>query len=453
MTAPSLVWFRQDLRLHDQAAFAEAAARGPVIPVYVLDDEDPGDWAIGAAQRWWLHHSLASLAADLQERGLRLVLRRGRAADALAKLAEETGAHQVHALRHYEPWWREAEQALSAHLELCLHDGNQLAPPDSVKTATGGRYRIYSPYWRALQSALPPAPPQPTPVAVTVPSRWPKSERLADWGLLPTRPNWAEGFERAWQPGEAGAASRLADFAERVADYGTRRDYPSEEGSARLSPHLHFGEISPASVWHGLPDEGAAKFRKELAWRDFAQNMLLQFAELGEAHGRGTFDAFPWRSGRDAADDIEAWRRGRTGYPLVDAGMRELWATGWMHNRVRMVAASFLVKHLLVDWRQGARWFWDTLVDADYGNNSLNWQWIAGTGVDSNPFGRIMAPLLQSEKFDAAAYIRRWVPELADFADENIHDPDDAAYFPKRIGHREARERALAALAESRAAR
>jgi deoxyribodipyrimidine photo-lyase len=263
------------------------------------------------------------------------------------------------------------------------------------------------------------------------------SDRLDDWHLLPTRPNWAAGFDD-WRPGEGGAAARIEAFADEVAGYETRRDLPSDDGTSHLSPHLHFGEASPRTVWHALAHAISGKFLKELAWRDFARSALLGQPDLATRSTR--MPHFPWRTGPAADSDFTAWTRGRTGYPIVDAGMRQLWATGWMHNRVRMIAASFLVKHLLIDWRRGAAWFWDTLLDADLGSNSLNWQWIAGTGSDSAPFARIMAPLVQSAKFDAAGYIRRWVPELAHLADDALYQPHDPL-----IGHREARERALAA--------
>lgn len=453
----TILWFRQDLRLADQAALVAAAAEGPVIPVYILDDEAPGHWRIGAAQRWWLHHSLKALTTSLRRHNSRLILRRGKAAEEIAKLVRETGATRVHAIRHYEPWWIAAERAVAEQLDLCLHDGNTLAPPDTIRTGSGGLYKIYTPFWRALNATMPPPEPLPEP-SLSLPDHWPESESLDDWGLLPIKPNWAKGFGGEWTPGESGARERLDDFVSEVGDYAERRDLPSVEGTSRLSPHLHFGEISPATVWHALSRRAeSAKFLKELAWRDFGQNMLLVLPELGDRNGREAFDAFPWRAGEDADADFRAWTKGRTGYPVVDAGMRQLWATGWMHNRVRMIAASFLVKHLLIDWRRGARWFWDTLVDADYGNNSLNWQWIAGSGLDSNPFGRIMAPLTQSPKFDAGEYIRAWVPELAELSDAVIHDPHEAGCAPKDypkklIGHREARERALAALGKARGA-
>jgi deoxyribodipyrimidine photo-lyase len=294
---------------------------------------------------------------------------------------------------------------------------------------------------------MPPPKPLAPPDTIPAPGKWPKSDVLADWTLLPTKPDWSGGFAADWTPGEAGAGGRIGDFD--PADYDEGRNMPSDEGSSRLSPHLHFGEISPAQVWHATKGRGAGAttFHKELAWRDFTAGTVLAQPDYATRNGRPAFDAMPWRY---ADAELRAWQRGRTGYPIVDAGMRQLWTTGWMHNRVRMITASFLIKHLLIDWRAGERWFWDTLIDADYGNNSVNWQWVAGTGFDSNMFGRIMAPLVQSRKFDAAGYIRQWVPELAELSNDAIHDPDEAgcrpdAYPPKIIGHREARERALAA--------
>ncbi|MFN3819533.1 cryptochrome/photolyase family protein [Blastomonas sp.] len=458
MTRPSIVWLRRDLRLADQAAFVEAAKAGPVIPVFVLDDETPKHRKMGGASRWWLHHSLSALDADLRKLGSRLVLRRGVAADVLADLARETDAAAVHCLRHYEPWWRNAERALKAALPdgctLECHHGNYLMPPGSVTTGAGQPYKIYTPFWRALAQHMPPPKPLPAPDALDAPKTWPKSDTLEDWKLLPTKPDWAKGFGEEWTPGEAGASKRVDAFLAKAKHYEDRRNLPSIEGTSRLSPHLHFGEISPATVWHATMDAGGSveTFLEELVWRDYAQNVIAQYPDYGKQNARDTFDAFPWRDASDAKvkAELEAWQQGRTGYPLVDAGMRQLWATGWMHNRVRMVAASFLIKHLLVDWRVGEAWFWDTLVDADYGSNATNWQWTSGTGVDSNMFVRIMAPLTQSEKFDAAGYIRQWVPELAALSDKDIHDPEAAGKFvkgyPKKlIGHKQARERALAA--------
>lgn len=450
----TLLWFRQDLRLEDQPALAAAAEAGPVIPVYILDDDTPGEWAIGGAQRWWLHHSLAALSKALAAKGSRLILRRGPAAATIADLVEQTGATAVHAIRHYERWWTAAEWDVAGKTTLVLHDGNQLAPPDAVRTGSGAPYKIYTPFWRALLAMLPPPEPLPAPAAIPAPDRWPDSDPLDSWALLPTKPDWAAQFGDFWTPGEDGAATALAAFVGKVTHYRERRNLPTEPATSQLSPHLHFGEISPATVWHALEEAGAGPdtFRSELGWRDFATGVIARHPDYATQHGRPAFDHFPWRTLDDpaAAADFRAWTGGRTGYPIVDAGMRQLWALGWMHNRVRMITASFLVKHLLIDWREGARWFWDTLVDADYGNNAVNWQWTSGSGIDSNMFGRIMAPLTQSGKFGAGDYIRRWVPELAHLPDPVIHDPHEvgapASNYPRKlIGHREARERALAA--------
>lgn len=453
MTAPVILWFRRDLRLSDQAAVVAAAAEGPVIPVFILDDETPKHRRMGGASRWWLHHSLTSLDASLREKGSRLILRRGKSDDQLAKIAQETGATRVHCLRHYEPWWRNAERAVAMRLDLVCHDGNFLLPPGSLTTGGGTPYKIYTPFWRALKEQMPPATPRDRPRDIMAPARWPASDTLAEWNLLPTKPDWATGLADEWEPGEAGARKRIAAFIDVAADYDRRRNLPSQEGSSRLSPHLHFGEVSPATIWHRTADAGGSVdiFLGEIGWRDYAQHIVLQFPDYGSRSARAAFDTdLPWRSGGAADADLAAWQQGRTGYPIVDAGMRQLWATGWMHNRVRMIAASFLIKHLLIDWRRGEQWFWDTLVDADYASNAVNWQWVAESGVDSNMFPRIMAPLTQSEKFDVADYIRQWVPELATLTEPAIHDPDSfgcrpRTYPEKIIGHREARERALAA--------
>jgi deoxyribodipyrimidine photo-lyase len=451
VTVPVIVWLRRDLRLADQPALRAAAAQGPVIPVYVLDDETPKHRRMGAASRWWLHHSLASLDADLRKAGSRLILRRGKCEEVLAALAAETGARSVHAMHHVEPWWRNAERAVGKALDLTLHHGLYLAPPGSVLTGGGTPFKIYTPFWRALSERMPPPEPLPAP-KLTAPAAWPASERLEDWGLLPTRPDWAGGMRAEWTPGERGAHDRIGSFVAIAAQYAERRNLPSQQGSSRLSPHLHFGEVSPAQVWHAVAltrNEGVGSvgtFLGELGWRDYAANVIHQFPDYAARSYKAEFERLEWRSGPVAEADLKAWQQGRTGYPIVDAGMRELWATGWMHNRVRMIAASFLIKHLLIDWRRGEEWFWDTLVDADYAQNAVNWQWSAGSGVDANMFVRIMAPLTQSPKFDAGAYIRRWVPELAGLGDGEIHDPGllrPRGYPPRIVEHAAARARAL----------
>ena len=459
MTAPVILWLRRDLRLADQPALAAAVASGaPVIPVYILDDDTAKHRKMGGASRWWLHHSLESLNTDLRKAGSRLILRSGKSDIILCELAKKTGASAVHCIRHYEPWWRNAERALREALpdsvDFVCHDGNYLLPPNTVKTGSGTPFKIYTPFMRALSQHMPPPKPLVAPKTISAPSAWPESEELADWQLLPTKPDWAKGMNGHWTPGEAGAADRLDQFIDKARKYNETRNLPSTPGTSMLSPHLHFGEISPATAWHATMNSGGSVdvFLKELVWRDYAQNIILQYPEYGHRNARDAFDQLPWRDMKDpqVKADYIAWTTGQTGYPIVDAGMRQLWALGWMHNRVRMIAASFLIKHLLIDWREGEQWFWDTLCDADYGSNSVNWQWTAGSGVDSNMFVRIMAPLSQSEKFDSAGYIREWVPELVKLDDSKVHDPDEhgvrpKAYPAKIIGHKEARERALKA--------
>ena len=452
MSSPSILWLRQDLRLGDHPALLAAAAQGTVIPVYVLDDATPGARQMGAAQRWWLHHSLKSLSRSFDERGITLILRRGDCVAELMGLASETGAARVNAIHHYEPWWQNAESELGAEIELVLHDGNQLAPPASLLTGGGTRYRVFTPWWRALlcnmPRALPLAPPERIDGHAGI-----ESQSLEDWQLLPKKPDWSSGFAN-WHPGEEGARTAFRAFLAQLSSYDASRNLPSVIGTSRLSPHLHFGEISPATIWHRASKAAggqAESFLREIGWRDYATNLIDQFPDYGTRNGRPAYDGMPWRDDRAADRDFSAWTKGLTGYPIVDAGMRELWATGFMHNRVRMIAASFLVKHLLLDWRRGEQWFWDTLLDADYAANASNWQWVAGTGVDAPLFSRIMAPLSQSEKFGAGDYIRRWVPELAELDSPYVHDPDEfgvrpARYPAKIIGHREARERALEAM-------
>ncbi|TMM50054.1 cryptochrome/photolyase family protein [Qipengyuania marisflavi] len=458
MTSPQIVWLRRDLRLADQPALYAAAQAGPVIPVYVLDDDAAGDHAYGGASRWWLHHSLESLGNSLARRHSQIVLRRGDAVEQLLKVAEEAGASCIHAIRHYEPWWRKAQGRLKDSIELCLHDGNYLLPPGAVRTGAGTPYKIYTPFSKSLLDHMPPNDPMPEPETISSPEKWPQSDSLDDWQLLPTKPDWAGGIREFWRVGEAAAHERLAEWEDEVADYDDARNLPSVDGSSRLSPHLHWGEISPAQVWHALDGrrgKGWEVYAKELIWRDYAQNVICQTPDYAKQSYRDGY-ADIWRNpnrGHLIAEDLQAWQRGLTGYPIVDAGMRELWQTGWMHNRVRMITASFLVKHLLIDWTHGEQWFWDCLVDADYGSNGVNWQWTSGTGVDSNMFVRIMAPLTQSSKFDAADYIREYVPEISHLSDDDIHDPADELrgdYPVKMIAHREARERALAAYRQSR---
>ncbi|MDP4575409.1 deoxyribodipyrimidine photo-lyase [Qipengyuania sp. G39] len=465
MTSPQIVWLRRDLRMKDQPALYAAAQAGPVIPVYILDEERAGDRKLGGAHRWWLHHSLEDLAKSYGRRNAQIVMRRGDSVSVLQGIARETGASAIHANRHYEPWHREAEEDLhdalkDSECELVLHDGNYLLPPGTARTGGGDPYKIYTPFMRAVKELLPPRDELPEPDTISQPSDMPESDDLSDWELLPNKPDWAGGLRDFWTVGEDAAHERLDWWADHVGGYDDGRNLPSEDATSKMSPHLHWGEISPVSIWHRMKDmrsDGWQVYEKELIWRDYAQNVICQFPNYPEESYRDYDEQTLWRNpnrGHVIQSELEAWQQGRTGYPIVDAGMRQLWQTGWMHNRVRMIAASFLIKHLLIDWRHGERWFWDTLVDGDYASNGTNWQWVSGTGVDSNMFPRIMAPLSQSEKFDAAEYIREYVPELADLDDEHIHDPGDEHrpedYPEKLIRHKEARERALQAYRDSK---
>lgn len=458
-----IVWFRQDLRLHDQPALVAAAERGPVLPVYMLDDATPGARAMGGAQRWWLHHSLAALGTSLAAMGAPLILRRGRADEVLAALARETGATAIHALRHYEPWWQQAEAALARRAPLELHEGNHLANPRTVLNGSGDRYRVFTPWFNRLCEQMPPPRPLPAPERLAAPDVLPASDALADWELLPRNPDWSAGFAD-WTPGEAGARAAFRAFLPHTAAYAEERNYPARArrgwpGVSRLSPHIHMGEISPATLWHHASRQAgpaARSFLSEIAWREHGLNLVDQFPDYHDRNGRALFDRFPWRTGPEAESDFAAWSKGLTGYPVVDAGMRELWQTGWMHNRVRMITASFLVKHLLIDWRRGERWFWDCLLDADQGANAMNWQYVAGSGVDAPVFSRMMAPFVQSPKFEMAEYVRRFVPELAHLRDDEIHAPHEKGVTPPNyplpiIGHEAARARALAAWESCRA--
>ena len=478
-SGPVVVWFRHDLRLADNPAL-RAAGRRPVVPLYVLDDGTPGMWAPGGASRWWLHHSLNALDRALRVAGLRLVLRRGDAATVVPAVACEIGAVQVLWNRCYEPFAIACDTAIGQSLRAAgiraeSFNASLLFEPSTVKTGSGAPYRVFTPFWRACLAAPPAAAAISTPRSLAGPPRWPDSDRLDDWQLTPTRPDWATGFGAVWRPGEDGAHARLRRFLDdRLGRYANSRDRPADDATALLSPHLHFGEIGPRQIWHavsrrdregGVPSAAAAKFLSELGWREFAYHLLFHFPTMPETNLRDGFDRFPWR--KDAAA-LRAWQRGRTGYPIVDAGMRELWQTGWMHNRVRMIAASFLVKHLLIDWRDGARWFWDTLVDADLANNSAGWQWVAGTGADAAPFFRIFNPVAQGERFDPdGAYVRRWVPEIARLPDRWLHRPFvappdvldaagvrlGASYPAPIVDHAFARRRALAAFHDRAAGR
>lgn len=477
---PVILWFRQDLRLADNPALQAAITCGrPILPLFVLDDISAGEWRTGGAGRWWLHYSLAALRDDLAMRGAGLLLSRGRADEVIGRLVADANACAVYWNRCYEPWAVSRDRDLKAALqrggiEARSFNAALLCEPWQVSTKTGEPYKVFTPFWRAVSAEIDPPSPAPAPDRIGGLADMPAGDRLDDWALLPSGPDWAGGLRAAWTPGETGAGRCLEAFLDHGLDnYGGDRDRPDCDATSRLSPHLHWGELGPRQIWHAVahlreagtcPSARASveKFLSEVGWREFSHHLLFHFPDLAQRNWRREFDRFGWRED-DAA--LRAWQRGRTGYPLVDAGMRELWSTGWMHNRVRMVVASFLVKHLLVDWRAGAAWFWDTLVDADLANNSAGWQWVAGSGADAAPYFRIFNPVTQGEKFDPdAAYIRRWVPELADLPARYAHRPWEApndldraanvaprhGYPPPIIEHRAARERALAAYQQLR---
>ena len=432
--APIVVWFRRDLRLADNPALAHAAASGrPVVPLFILDD---GDETLGGAGRWWLHHSLAALALDLGAIGLRLVLRRGDAARVLSDVAQDCGAGEVVWNRLYHPAAIARDTALKTALTesgitVASFNASLLFEPWTLASKAGTPFRVFTPFWRACRAGPPPSAPVPAPAAVVAPRDAMASDGLDDWRLLPRRPDWAAGFGPHWTPGEAGAIDRLHGFiADHLRAYGRDRDRPDLAATSRLSPHLAFGEIGPRQIWHALHhamdrapglSPGGERLLSELGWREFSYHLLFHAPQMATTPLRPEFAAFPWHA--DAAA-LSAWQRGLTGYPIVDAGMRELWTTGWMHNRVRMITASFLVKDLLQPWQTGEAWFRDTLLDADPANNAASWQWVAGCGADAAPYFRVFNPVLQGRKFDPAGdYVRRFVPELAALPAAAIHEP------------------------------
>ena len=451
----TLLWFRQDLRLSDNPALVAAAKRGLVIPIYVLDDGVAGQWAMGGASRWWLHHSLTSLAKDFAAHGIPFILRKGCAAEIIPQVARDVGADAVMWNRCYEPYVIARDKTLKATLkDAGLHvesfNAALLHEPWEVANKQGGFFKVFTPFWKHCLTLDVPFPPLPVPSLLPVGVHV-TSDALEDWALLPTKPDWAQGLRDSWQVSEASAHKRLQEFLQHgVMHYGKGRDFPAQNYTSRLSPYLHFGQISPHQIWHACKDMNepdVGKFLAEIGWREFSYHLLYHFPQLPTDPFRADFAAFPW-----VEDDalLRAWQQGRTGYPLVDAGMRELWHTGTMHNRVRMVVASFLTKHLRMHWSHGAAWFWDTLVDADLASNSASWQWVAGCGADAAPYFRVFNPYLQSEKFDASGeYIRRWVPELKGLSASEIHKPWKYAsgYAKPIVEHEKARADALVAYA------
>ncbi|WGF89909.1 cryptochrome/photolyase family protein [Marinivivus vitaminiproducens] len=474
-TQGCVVWLRNDLRLYDNPALDRALAQGgPVTLLYVLDDESAGHWRPGGAARWWLHHSLDALSADVAKRGGALVLRKGRAERVVPAVVREAKAASVAWTRRYTPWGIAVDKALKARfdtdgIEATSHQGAVLFEPWTVATKAGDPYKVFTPFHGACRKI---GAPKPLP-ALGGRKRWRsaevKSDTLDSWKLLPTGPDWAGGLRETWKPGEANAVRQLEAFLDdAVVTYDDDRNRPDRPGTSMLSPRLHWGELSPHRIWHAAlarqadgrrktADKGVESFLRELIWREFTHHVLFHFPHIPDEPLRPEFADFPWQYDKDT---LKAWRFGRTGYPIVDAGMRQLRAIGWMHNRVRMITGSFLVKDLLLPWQDGEKWFWDELVDADLGNNTIGWQWVAGCGPDAAPYFRVFNPVTQGEKFDPeGCYVRRFVPELAKLPATWIHKPWEAPAdalakagvtlgetYPRPIvDHKPARERALAA--------
>ena len=459
-----VVWFRRDLRLADNPALSAALdGHDEIICVYIHAPEEDAPWQPGAASRWWLHHSLTALDQDLRERGAQLVVVAGESLSSLQALVKKYNADGVYWNRLYEPAAIKRDKKIKSALAEAgttagSFNGSLLFEPWQVETGQGAPYRVFTPFWRNIRSRLEPQEPLPAPKNIPTPVI--KSETtIADLQLLPGI-SWDKQFHDAWQPGEAGASESLQDFeASALADYASDRDRPDRVGTSRLSPHLHHGEISSNQVAWSLQqgdhragmEKASESYLREIGWREFSQHLLYHFPTMPKENLNPRFDAFRWD--RRNAATLKRWQQGRTGIPMVDAGMRELWATGWMHNRVRMLVASFLTKNLRQHWHHGERWFWDTLVDADLANNSQGWQWTAGCGVDAAPYFRIFNPVTQGEKFDPqGSYVRRWIPELKDVPAPLVHRPWDDPELLARTGYpapmvdlKSSREDALAA--------
>lgn len=429
----AIVWFRQDLRLADNPALSAAVESGAkILPVYVLDDDNSGDWKMGGASRAWLHRSLDSLATSLSGN---LVFLKGDASVQLPALVQETRANAVYWNRCYEPWRIKRDKRIKDTLKdigVATHsfNGSLLWEPWDVLKSDNTPYKVFTPFYRkGCLSKAEPRIPLPAPAHISFATY--EGDTMESLNLLPRKPEprWDTDMMSQWKIGEDGARARLDHFiAHGLDDYKEGRNFMAQDNVSRLSPYLHFGEISPNQVWYAARAQGDDKnidhFCSELGWREFSHHLLYHFPELPRSPLQERFAAFPWENNEA---HLTAWKRGLTGYPVVDAAMRELWQTGYMHNRARMIVGSFLVKHLLLHWHHGEDWFWDCLIDADLANNSASWQWIAGCGADAAPYFRVFNPVTQGEKFDpGGAYVRKYVPELAKLPNEYLHHPWDA---------------------------
>ncbi|MFK7863826.1 MAG: deoxyribodipyrimidine photo-lyase [Pseudohongiellaceae bacterium] len=429
----TLMWFRQDLRLQDNPALSAAVAAGEILPLYILDDMNPGEWTMGGASRWWLHESLQSLNKSLS--GNLLVLA-GDPKQLLPKLISQQGITKIVWNRCYEPWQikrdRSIKEALTDLCEVESFNGAMLWEPWTNLKADGTPYRVFTPYYKhSIKTAPERDVLKVNPKAIKFARLQQDTSNIDDLNLLPAIA-WHLSIAEHWHPGEAGAYKQLEKFVDvGLENYKTGRDFPALNSVSRLSPHLHFGEISANQVWltamaqaGNAPENEIEHFQRELAWREFSYYLLYHFPTISNQNLYSQFDRFPWLKDDQS---LQRWQRGETGFPLVDAGMRELWQTGYMHNRVRMIVGSFLVKNLLLHWLEGARWFWDCLVDADLASNSASWQWVAGSGADASPYFRVFNPHTQSLKFDGAGeYIKHYVPELKGLDGKSLHDPSSA---------------------------
>lgn len=458
----AIVWFRQDLRLYDNPALTYASEHHDnIIPIYIFDENVKP--SLGAAQRWWLHHSLNNLSDSFHKHHAELFLLRGDSDNILETLSKQHDVEAVYWNRCYEPDSLRRDAKIARHLkskniDVESFNASLLVEPWDIENKQGNHFKVFTPFWKTLKSQFHPRELLPIPKMkqkIKI-----ESDNLDNWSLLPTHPDWSKGLSQTWQIGEAAAIKQLETFIDtHLDDYDTDRDRPAVLGTSRLSPHLHFGEISPLQIWYAVSDtlsthpnwnQSSERYLTELGWREFSYHLLYHFPKLPSQNFNSKFDRFPWKQSKKM---LRAWQHGETGFPIVDAGMRELWETGYMHNRVRMIVASFLTKDLLIDWRKGEDWFWDTLVDADLANNAMGWQWVAGSGADAAPYFRVFNPVLQGEKFDKSGeYVRRWVPELASLPDKYIHQPWNAPedflqtidYPEPIVDHKAARDRALA---------